>query len=102
MAAIDDLRRYVNEPTETTYTTPVLNERIAAASNLFTLASEIWAEKAAALAGLVDMQEGSSRRSLSQLQSQALKMAAYYEARGQETSPTSATRPSRTRPIERV
>lgn len=97
---IAQLRRYVDEPTQTTYTDVVLSSRIDAAPSIENLASTIWLEKAAAYGRLVDMQEGSSRRSLSQLQDQALTMFARF-AGGADATAGSSGKHATTRPIER-
>lgn len=98
--AIAELRRLIDEATQATYTDLVLSARIDAASgNLNTVAGAVWTEKAATYSGLIDIQEGNSNRKLSQLQGQALKMAASF---GADTSgASSAKRPARTRRIER-
>lgn len=96
-----DLRVMINEPTQTPYSDAALNARIdaeAADGNLRPLAGAIWREKSGRYSELVDVQEGSSKRSLSQLQGSALKMAAYYEGGADGGT---AVRASRTRAIER-
>jgi len=105
MATAEDiatLRRYVNEPTQTPYTDAALGLRIDAASSLSFLAREIWLEKAASYAGLVDMQEGSSRRSLSQLRENALSMAASFGEGGTLLPTADAGRRTVLRDIERA
>ena len=94
------LRLTIGEPTEDTYTDAQLSDRIDTADNVTLLAATIWREKAAAYARLVDMQEGTSRRTLSQLQDQALKMATSLteEAGGS----TGGSRRTTTRAIERL
>jgi methyl coenzyme M reductase alpha subunit len=97
---VAQLRRYVDEPTEDTYTDVVLSSRIDTATSVEALASIIWLEKAAAYARLVDMQEGSSRRSLSQLQAAAMRMSTQF-AGGSDTVVSSGSRTT-TRAIERA
>lgn len=97
---IVQLRRYIDEPTETTYTNVDLAARIDAGSSLENVASIIWLEKAAAYGRLVDMQEGSSRRSLSQLQSAALTMSTQFS--GGSDSVSGTVRRAGTRAIERA
>lgn len=103
MATVDqilELRRLINELTEESYTDAVLATRIDASESLQALSAVIWREKAATLAGLVDVREGNSDRKLSQLYKQALEMAVSFEA--QTSAEVVATRRgSRTRPIER-
>lgn len=95
---IAQLRRYVDEPTQTTYTDAQLSARIDAGTSVESVASQIWLEKAAAYGRLVDMQEGSSRRSLSQLQQQALVLSTTL---GGGSSTSAGSRRTTTRPIER-
>lgn len=98
---IAELRVMIAEPTTTTYSDAVLSARIDAASdNLSLVATEVWVEKAGSYALLVDVQEGSSKRSLGSLGANALKMAAYY--RGLVDAATAITaRAGHTRQIER-
>jgi len=92
---IADLRRMVNEPTADTYADADLGSRIDTSGSLKAVAATIWTEKAAQYADLVDVQEGSSRRSLGKLHEQALAMASMYG------EPDTTRRQSRTRQIER-
>lgn len=98
---VADLRRLIDEPTQDPYTDAILGVRIDAHGDedLRLLASTLWREKAARFAGLVDVQEGNSRRNLSQLYKHALEMATSLG--GAEASLTTR-RPARTRPIERM
>ena len=102
MTALDDLRRFIDEPTEEVYTNVALTDRIAVASSLEALARDIWLEKAARYSRLVDMQEGSSSRKLSQLGDKALAMAGRFGALVSEDLPASSARPTRVRDIERI
>ena len=104
MTALDDLRRYIDEPISASYPDAVLLDRLTSAQSTYHLARDIWYEKAGRYARLVDMQEGSSRRSLSQLQENALRMATWYGklANGDGDGGTTGRRPTRIRPIERV
>jgi hypothetical protein len=86
---------------QTTYTDVDLEARIDAGTSLENVASVIWLEKAAAYGRLVDMQEGASRRSLSQLQAAALRMSTQFSGGGDSVVATAGRR-STTRPIERV
>lgn len=66
------------------------------------VASSLWREKAARFASLVDVQEGNSKRSLSQLQKQALEMAATFESGSTASSAGGlSSRATRIRKIER-
>jgi hypothetical protein len=98
---ITELRAMISEPTTATYSDETLSTRIdAAKDDLSAVAASIWTEKAGSYALLVDVQEGSSKRSLGALGANALKMAAYY--RGIVDAATVAVgRGSRTRQIER-
>lgn len=96
---IAQLRRYVDEPTTTTYTDADLSARIDFEQSVTAAASTIWLEKAAGYGKLVDMQEGSSRRSLSQLADRALTMATRF---GGASSVSAGGRKATTRAIERA
>lgn len=98
------VRANVNEPTEDQYTDEQIGEVIDAYDeNLDAASAAIWRVKAGRYADLVDVQEGSSRRSLGDLHEQALGMANVFA--GQAASGGSGVvggmRPGRTRPIER-
>lgn len=55
-------------------------------------AAAIWRQKAASFSALVDMQEGNSRRDLSDLMKNALQMADTYSARADATDRISGRR----------
>jgi hypothetical protein len=98
------LRAMINQPDNVEpWTDQALSDRIDAfdGTTLQQLAGQVWAEKAASYSVLVDMQEGSSKRNLSQLQGAALKMAAHYSGET-ATGGAPTMRPARTRPIERL
>lgn len=99
---VETLRRFINEPDDVEpYSNTQLGYRIDAAQGDIELtAATIWREKASSYAELVDVQEGSSRRALGNLQSQAMKMADYYQGVS-SSPPESSQRRTRTRPIER-
>jgi hypothetical protein len=97
---VAELRRLIDEPDDTAYTDTVLSDRLDAASEgILGLARDIWREKAARFAGLIDIQEGMSSRKMSQLYGQALKMADSFSSQVLELVPV--PRFSRTRKIER-
>lgn len=96
---IADLRRMINEPTTATYSDDALGDIIDASANLSSAASSVWTEKAARYAGLVDVSEGSSRRSLGDLYEQALSMATHHASIG--AGSTGGSSRARTRAIER-
>lgn len=92
------LRRYINDVSINDYETTDLEARIdAEGGDVIAAAGQIWTEKAAAYAELVDMKEGNSSRSLGALHEQAIAMAHQF---GNGTPPAPA-RFSRTRRIER-
>lgn len=69
------LRLLIAEPDNVApYDDATLNTRLATATE-YALAYQIWTEKAAAAAGLVDMSEGGSSRKMGSLHEQALSMA---------------------------
>jgi hypothetical protein len=72
------LRRYTDEPDDGTYTDEEMAERAQAATNLYVAARDIWIEKVAALAPLVDVSEGGSSRKMSQAYTQAKAMVTFY------------------------
>ena len=94
------LRGIINEPTQDPYTDQILSDRLDANDgNVRLTAAAIWGEKAGRYSELVDVQEGSSRRSLSALYQQALNMSNFYG--GDSGSGSGSGRFARTRPIER-
>lgn len=94
------LRRLTNEPTDTVYTNIVLGGYIDSSLTVELAAAEVWREKAARYAGLVDTTEGSSSRKMSQLRDAALKMAELYGGTDALSSPLADDRP-RSRAIVR-
>lgn len=92
------LRQLIGDETEPLqFTDADLSAHIDANGSVGAAAGVVWSIKAARLADLVDVTEGSSSRKLSQLQKQALDMAAHY---GSDASTATAGR-SGTRPISR-
>lgn len=61
-----------------------------------------WTNKAATYSGMVDTTESGSSRRLSQLQEQALKMAAHYQSVSSTPEVSDLTGYAYTLPIERV
>lgn len=93
-------RLTIGEPDETMYTNVSLSDRLDVTESA-DLAITIWREKAASYARLVDMQEGTSRRTLSQLMEHALQMVS--ELSGESGGSGSGTgRAATTRAIERI
>lgn len=96
---IAELRRLIDEPDATVYTDVALSARLdASANDTDYVAGVIWREKAARYAGMIDVQEGNSSRKMSQLHTQALKMADSFVA---GLDGVVDRRPARTRKIER-
>lgn len=97
------LRGMINDTVEPyLFTDAELGAVIDAGDGLDSDAAYFWAIKAAKYADMADVQEGSSRRSLSDLHEQALKMSAYWRNRGNGSDDGSyVMRPARTRPIVR-
>lgn len=73
------LRRLADAGDTTLYPSQDLSDRIDAAGTVEAAAADLWREKAAGYAALVDMSEGASTRKLSQLQANALAMAKQYD-----------------------
>jgi len=95
MSAEEDLRRMVDEPAEDSkYNSAKLAEIINSNNKDLNLAAaQIWTEKAAMYSQLVDMQEGESKRNLSDLNQNALRMAQTF--RQLSDSGSTGTRPTR-------
>lgn len=98
-----ELRRFINEPDNVDpYTDAFLNALIDGhGGDVAATAADLWRQKASSYADLVDVQEGSSRRSLSKLYEQALGMGSYYDQLSGGGEPAGGQRPSRTRRIVR-
>lgn len=97
LVLVVELRRLINEPDQTIYTDIVLSNRLdLVLGDVESLASIIWREKAATYAGLIDIQEGSSNRKMSQLYQQALRMSGSFNV-----NDVPVRRAARTRQIER-
>lgn len=101
--AIAELRRLINEPDDVEpWTDEYLSARLDAWTGTpTTLAAVMWREKAASYSSLIDIKEGNSDRKMSQLYSQALKMADGLDG-GNGVDPTPVRRPATTRRIERM
>lgn len=70
------LRLLIDEPEQDTYTDENLNARLdVSGASGYSVAYDIWTEKAAGAAGLVDISEGGSSRKLGDIYEQALGMA---------------------------
>lgn len=79
------VREYIGEPNDANgWTDARISVFIAGAANLPLAAADIWGVKAGANAGLVNVSESGSSRSLGDLLKQAAAMEAYYRKRGNE------------------
>jgi ABC-type Na+ transport system ATPase subunit NatA len=88
MAAIDDLRRASNEPADDSdYSDAMLEAILQNAKSVPAAAAVVWREKAAKYAQLVDLQEGETRRNLSDLSGNALDMAKMFQSQADTKSP---------------
>lgn len=81
-AEITTLRGLIAEPDDVApYTDVLLGARIdAAIGDLNATARDVWLEKAAGYAELVDVTEGGSSRKMGDLHEQALNMVKYFTA----------------------
>lgn len=85
---ITSLRLLIAEPTDETYSDSALTVRIdAAAGDLNQVAFDIWTEKAAASAQLVDTSEGGSSRKMGDIYEQALSMAKWFKDQIEDGEP---------------
>lgn len=103
MATAEDvarLRRLVNEPTTDTYDNITLSGYIDL-NGILKAAAELWREKAAKYAELVDTTEGTSSRKMSQLRDSATKLAEHYEGLAVASAPPAAADRPRSRAITR-
>jgi hypothetical protein len=82
---ISQLRILIAEPTADNYSDEVLGAAIDAAGNVKGAAADIWLGKAAQSAGLVNVSESGSSRSLSDLHKNALAMAKQLGAEEEES-----------------
>lgn len=79
---VQALRLLIAEDTKDTYSDEALATRLDAASgSADTVAYQVWTEKAAATAGLVDISEGGSSRKMGDLYEQAINMAKVFAER---------------------
>jgi len=103
---IDDvveLRRFSGEYGRTSFSDAEMQSfLLGRTGDSYAAAFDIWTMKAADAAHYVNVSEAGASRSLGDLQDHFLKMAKFYESRSPTLiTATSATRGSRTRPIER-
>jgi len=78
LSPVLQLRRMIDEPDATTYSDAELATRAAAGSNLYAAARDIWVEKAAGAAALVNISEGGSTRAMSQVYDHYKDMVNFY------------------------
>lgn len=101
MASTDELaalrRATALDPSDTVYTDELLSDLIDSLGSLSAAAAQVWREKAAATAGMVDTTESGSSRKMSDLHKNALEIAGGFAA----VDATARLRRSFTTPIER-
>lgn len=98
---IQDLRLKAGDTEEPfVFATEYLNGRLDAGEAPDAIASDLWRQKAASYAELVDVSESGSTRKLSDLRKNALEMAGYYDNLVQASIIAVSSRP-RTRAIVR-
>lgn len=91
MDALTLLRRYIDDP-DKTYSDSELSQRLdEAAGSKAVVARDIWVEKMAAAASLVNVSEGGSSRGLGALFDRAEKMAAFWTVKAQDETEGSGT-----------
>lgn len=94
MATAEELtlvREYIAEPNEDNgWTDERITVFVDEADNLHLAAADMWGVKAGTAAGLVNVSESGSSRSLSDLLRQAREMEAYYRQRGEAALGTDA------------
>lgn len=91
---IADLRRLTGETGSTTYTDEELESRIDAVDgDLEAVASDIWEEKAAAYAEMVDITEAGSSRKNGELYKNAIAMHEHFSGDESAALGSSTTRP---------
>lgn len=84
---VQRIRLLTDEPTTSTYSDQDIADRLlAASSNLNVVARDIWQEKMAAAAKLVNISEGGSSRSASQIFDHAKAMFEHYQATAAEAA----------------
>jgi hypothetical protein len=97
---ISALRLLIAEPTADEYDDEALATRLDAADSEYAVASEIWIEKAAQTATLVDVIEGGSHRKMGDIHEQMLAMAKELNRRA-SAEPTSGESGVRIRNLSR-
>lgn len=96
--AIARLRLLINEPDATNgYTDQALGDRLDVGGGEDLVAYQIWTEKAAKFAELVDISEGGSSRKMGDLHEQALNMATVFSQRVNGDAAPTRTRISKLR-----
>lgn len=90
IAEIAQLRPLINDPDAVAYSDEELSAAIDAAGGVDGAAADIWTQKAAAAATLVNVSESGSSRSLGDLQKNALAMAKQFRDKADEVTPGGA------------
>lgn len=106
MASIADVRKLralIAEPDDSSYSDQALATFLEGSSGPESVAYEIWVEKAAKYAELVNISEAGSSRAMGDLHEQALTMVRHFSPYGPvlPNSPAVLSRQSRTRRIIR-
>lgn len=99
---IAQVRRNTGEPNDTDPYTDAFIDSLLSSVTINGASLHIWREKAASLADLTNVTEGSSSRSLGDLHSKALMMVKMYEELVADEGSGPSGRSSRTRAIERA
>lgn len=100
-AQLATLRRFTAESSQAPYDDATLNAMYDAnLADINVTAAEVWREKAARAAALVDTSEGASSRKMSQVYTQSIKQAEFYGGTGVPGAPV-IVRGAKTRAIER-
>ena len=87
---MDDLPQVLGEPTADVYTDEMLGDAIDMAGSVDGAAADIWTQKAASAATLVNVSESGSSRSLGDIQRNALNMAAQFRTLAEQSTPGTA------------
>lgn len=79
LSPVLSLRRMIDEPDTAVYSDAELQARLDGSPTIYSAARDLWAEKLSAAAGLVNISEGGSSRSMSQQFDHYKEMYALYQ-----------------------
>jgi hypothetical protein len=102
LSQVIDLRKSTGETGDTLFTDPEMAEYYAARGEKAAAAYDVWMDKAATYANLIDVGEQGSTRNLTALQRQALTMADRWKSDSIVLNATSVRRATTTRAIVRA